>query len=163
MQQTAVELLLHIGHTHQYLLVAEHQAHVAIDLDVGLLATMDVTTETLVKVDDAIALLLMEATPSIVDAGHILHHTHLGGGVQGTGKGTTVGRPIVIDHDNGHITGCLGVIDQRIKHRIDQTQNQEEDNHALVMKREPYLALPHLEQVIEPAHNRIVTTNSHGT
>ena len=119
-----------------------------------LLAMMYLAPETLVEMHHTIALLLAHEPARFFHARDILRNAHLRRGIEGTRKLAAVGRTVVIDHDHRHVVGGLGVVDERIKDGIDEAENEKEDNHALVAKRQPELTLPHQEYVVQPTQHR---------
>ena len=54
----------------------------------------------------------------------------------------------LVDHGHGHVAHHLVVVYPRVEQGIDQGDDDEEDEHALVLDDAPHLAIPDVARVL---------------
>ncbi len=122
----------YVGVGRQYALVVEHTAHVGVCTYVHLFTLIDALRKVARNVNRSIGIAVLDEPLCLVHIGAVRHDVHVGRGVKMAHILAALRRAAVVYHGYGYVAHHLVVIDERIKQRIADGYEEEEDYHPLV-------------------------------
>ena len=150
----AVHLLRHHQGRLVGCLVGQHQSHVAIDADGGLLHAVEARLEVERDIIEGLGHAAPHEHLRLVDIVGIGYHLDVGRRIAHADKLAAQLGVAVVDHHHGNLAHHLIIIYPRIEQRIDQGHDEEEDDNTLIFQ--------HLAQLVAPDACRVATACEDG-
>ena len=138
----AVHLLRHGDSSLIGCLVSQHQTHVTIDADGRLLQAVDARLEIGRDVIDGLGHIAPHQHLAFVDIVGIAHHLDVGRRITLADELTAHLGVAVVNDDHGDLAHYLIIIYPRVKQRIDQWHQKEEDDDTFVLEGLAHLVTP---------------------
>ena len=129
-------------------LVRQHQRHIAVDTDHGLLHLVQTCSEILGDEIDALGHLTADKRLGIVEVFGIAEHPHIGRGIDHTDELTTQLAVRLVDNHHRHLADHLVVVDPRIEQGIDQRHDDAEDEYTLIAEHLLHLLSPDVGSIL---------------
>jgi len=129
-------------------LIGEHEAHVAIDADMGLLHAQEAVLEVGREIEDAVGDLFLDEVLGFFHIVAAIGDLGIGGGVVEADELPGLLAVGHIDDDDGNFTHDFVIVDPRIEEGIDEGDDDEKEQYAFVLENGFHLLCPDVAHVV---------------
>ena len=128
--------------------IGEHEAHVAIDADMGLLHAHQAGLEIGGEIEDAVGHLLLDEVAGVFHVVAAIGYMDVGGGVVEADELARLLAVGHIDDNDGHFAYDFVVINPGVEEGIDEGNDDEEEQYAFVLEHGFHLLGPDVAHIV---------------